>query len=756
MNLRFLSRSPLGACDTLGRRVRVVGRAVVDNQGSIMVGDDVVVDAGAAPVVLSAAPGATLVIGARTVLGFGVRLAARTRIQIGEGVRLAPHVTVADAPGEVNGRAGISIGDGATVGAGARITAGATIPAGAVIQAGAVVGEGEPARRSPAADAPQPGLAPASPSRANGAGPDHAAPAGREPVDASAPVTEPRHCRGVVLADFTADDLAVALQVSDGFPLEVACHVAPLGQVVQTLDALVRDGDARPDFAFVWTRPEEAIPAFRATLRGERVTADDLRADVAAFASALASRASAARFLFVATWATTPDQRGLGMRDLGEGGVAAALSRMNVSLADALAGVPNVFLLDAQRWLAVGGLAAVRPKLWFLGKIAYGPEVLAEAARDVRAALRGVLGMARKLLVLDLDDTLWGGIVGDVGYEQLRLGGHDGPGEAFVAFQHQLLALARRGVALAVVSKNEESVALDAMRRHPEMVVRPEHLAAYRINWRDKAQNIVEIARELNLGLQSVVFIDDNPVERGRVREALPEVHVPDWPADPMLYPLALNQLRGFDTPHVSQEDVERNAMFAVERQRVALRTEVASLDDWLGSLGLRVRFEPLSSANLLRATQLLNKTNQMNLRTRRLSDAELRAWAAQPGHECWAVHVADRFGDSGLTGLLGLRQDGAHMHVEDLVLSCRVMGRHVEETLVWAAVERARRAGAAELLLEPIPTAKNKPCRDYLAHLPLHAAASESPRYTWCTADAFPCPSHVAVDGIAVDGIGA
>jgi FkbH-like protein len=421
--------------------------------------------------------------------------------------------------------------------------------------------------------------------------------------------------------------------------------------------------------------------------------------------------------------------------------------RMNLRLAEALEALPNVFLLDAQRWLGAANDGGFDPKLWHAGKIAFTTNVLREAAADILAALRGVLGISRKLVVVDLDDTLWGGIVGDVGWENLRLGGHDPDGEAFVQFQKQLVALTKRGVALAVVSKNEESTALEAMRKHPEMIVRPEMLAAYRINWRDKAQNIVEIAQELNLGIQSVVFLDDNPIERGRVREALPEVYVPVWPADPTHYPRALEGLRCFDAPHVSAEDLERNAMYATERERTQLRGKVSSLDEWLATLELKVRFEPLGPQNIARAAQLLNKTNQLNLRTRRLSEAELLAWSREGGHESWAVHVSDRFGPAGLTGLLGLARRGEDVHLEDYVLSCRVMGRRVEETMVWAACVRASVLGGRQLLVRPIETAKNKPCRDFF--LRTEGLTPDAAGYARSLSGPFTKPALVDVDGI-------
>jgi FkbH-like protein len=356
--------------------------------------------------------------------------------------------------------------------------------------------------------------------------------------------------------------------------------------------------------------------------------------------------------------------------------------------------------------------------------------------------------MSRKLVVVDLDDTMWGGIVGDVGWENLRLGGHDPDGEAFVEFQKQLVALTKRGIALAVVSKNEETTALEAMRSHAEMVIRPPMLAAFRINWRDKAQNIVEIAQELNLGLQSVVFLDDNPIERGRVRETLPEVFVPEWPVDPTHYPRALESLRCFDTPHISSEDLERNAMYATERERNTLRTKVSSMEEWLATLDLKVRFERLGPSNIARAAQLLNKTNQMNLRTRRLSEAELLAWSQEQGHELWATYVSDRFGQAGLTGLLGLARAGTEVQMTDFVLSCRVMGRRVEETMVWAGKQRSGVLGGERLVIEPIATKKNKPCLDFFSRLEGLTRSADS--YVCPVSGADAPPTLVNIEGLS------
>jgi FkbH-like protein len=733
----------------VGDGVLVQGRPLVVNEGRIDIGDGVKLRSLGGPVRLVARPAGTIVVGNDVVMEAGAHVYAEKRVSIEAGVVIGPHAIISDRDeqgvlGDVIIESGARIGAGARIigpcriGRAAQVLAGAVVrsdvPASASVGTGALNGHGSASNGHAKTVVDSPRAVEVAVPRANGA------PATTK-VTPKAPT---RRVRAVIAADSTIGELAdhLASPGEDGLLIEP--EIAPFDQVVQTLVEL-RSRDPKVDVALVWTRPEQVSPSFRDLLAGGQADVERILGEVDAFASLLSQHADAARFVFVPSWVLPPWRRGMGLIELRGDRATNVLMRMNLRLTEAVAKLPNLFVLDAQRWLAVASDGAFEPKLWHAGKVAFSGEVLAEAAKDLQAAVRGLLGMSRKLVVVDLDDTMWGGIVGDVGWENLHLGGHDADGEAFVQFQRQLVALTKRGIALAVVSKNEESVALEAMRSHSEMVIRPAMLAAYRINWRDKAQNILEIAQELNLGIQSVVFLDDNPIERGRVREALPEVYVPDWPADPTQYPRALESLRCFDTPHVSTEDLERNTMYATERERTALRTQVTSLDEWLATLDLVVRFEPLGPANVARAAQLLNKTNQLNLRTRRMSERELSDWAKENGHEVWAVHVADRFGQAGLTGLLGLAREGDDVMLSDYVLSCRVMGRRVEEVMVWAAQVRAGQLGGRRLTITPIPTPKNKPCIDFFARL--GGQASES--YARSALEPGPAPSLVRLEGL-------
>ncbi len=310
--------------------------------------------------------------------------------------------------------------------------------------------------------------------------------------------------------------------------------------------------------------------------------------------------------------------------------------------------------------------------------------------------------------------SLWGGTVGETGWQGISLGGHDPAGEALVDFQRDLKALSRRGILLAIVSKNEESIAIEAIAKHPEMVLKMDDFAAWRINWRDKAENIVDLMAELNLGLDSAVFVDDSPVERARVREALPELFVPEWPLDKRLYPEALFSLDCFDRPSVTEEDRQRAQMCAVDRVRKESKIQLGNLEEWLATLKTTVRVEELNQANLPRAAQLLNKTNQMNLSTRRMSEADFHAWARAKDRRAWTFRVSDKFGDSGLTGILSVEIDDSRARIIDFLLSCRVIGRKIEEAMLYVAINWARSAGVQEVHANYSQTPKNKPCYDF------------------------------------------
>jgi len=554
------------------------------------------------------------------------------------------------------------------------------------------------------------------------------------------------HREALIVADFTAQGLAPFL--SDSQSPSLKATLAPFDQVVPVLlDETLQCWASRPDVAVVWTRPDSAIKAFGRVINHESVDMDGLLAEVDDFASCLRAASARVSALFVPTWTWPAYDRGLGVLNLRPGvGAAYALMRMNIRLAEAVATDTAIHLLDAGRWVAQAGKAAANPKLWHLGKIAFGPEVFRQAATDIKAALRGISGQARKLVVLDLDDTLWGGVVGDMGWEGLNLGGHNPIGESFTTFQRALKRLTNRGVVLAIVSKNTEEIALEAIDRHPEMVLRRDDFAGWRINWQDKAQNIASLVAELKLGLDSVVFIDDNPAERARVREGLPQVLVPEWPLDKLLYEQTLAELTCFDTVTLSTEDRTRTRTYVSERERQGVRQSAQSIEEYLALLGLRVEVEALDGSNVLRAVQLLNKTNQMNLATRRFTEAQYLEWAASKTNQVLVFRVRDRFDDYGLTGLASLSVNGTEGHVSDFLLSCRVMGRGVEQTMLYALAEEGRALGLSRLIATYCPTPRNSPCRAFFDDGSAFARSDDGLQYVWDFPNLYVAPAHVDV----------
>jgi FkbH-like protein len=518
-----------------------------------------------------------------------------------------------------------------------------------------------------------------------------------------------RHLR--LVSDFNASILARYLEnISNDGKITVAA--APYDQVYKTLSH--NPGDTVWG-SIVWTLVERVIPTFSQAIHFQEVDHARCMEEVDAFADGLISFANHQQHNFVVSWLLPPGYRGYGMLEWRPGlGLANLIAKMNLHLAERLAPLSNTYLLDASRWVS-GVSKALSPKMWYAAKVPYANQVFELAAHDLFAALRAVSGKSRRLIILDLDDTLWGGVVGETGWEGIRLGGHDHVGEAYRDFQNALLALCNRGIQLAIVSKNDESVAFEAINQHPEMLLRKQHFAGWRINWQDKVANIEALAQELNVGFSSIVLIDDNPAERERVSRSLPDLLVPEWPADPTAYVNALRAMDCFDTASLTLEDRRRTVMYVAERERRDVKAQFESYDTWLRHLGTTLRVDTVNPSNTERVVQLFNKTNQLNLSTRRLTASEVADWAATPQHSLLAVSASDRFGDMGLVAVLGVEVVGSRGRLVDFILSCRIMGRRVEETMIHLAISEVARLGGIDLQAHYLPTSRNRPTLDVL-----------------------------------------
>jgi FkbH-like protein len=528
-------------------------------------------------------------------------------------------------------------------------------------------------------------------------------------------------CKVLLAGDTTLDPLARLLERSPDAP-QLQTSAAPYGQVFQILlDANHPAWAFEPDFLVVWTAPQITLPSLAKLLRFEfespATAFDAALREVEQFADAVVCGAKRVGMALVPTWILPTHERWIQTLTWRQGtGLANLLAKANLILAEKFVAQSNIVLLDAGYWQASLGRPAYDPRMYAVAKILYSQPLFEKASAEMKAVLRGGLGQAKKVVVCDLDNTLWGGVVGDDGPQNLKLGAPDPVGECFSAFQKALQGLRSRGILLAISSKNEEKFALAVIEEHPAMVLRKKDFVAWRINWNDKAKNIAELAEELNLGLDSFVFLDDSPQERDQVRQLLPEVFTPDLPKSPSEFAPFLSSLNCFETANLGAEDFERTNMYQAERGRKEALEVSSDIESWLQSLQTEVRAAPLRQDSLARAAQLLNKTNQFNLSLRRLDEKTFWDWASQPGNAAYTFHVSDRFGDFGLTGVASFSLTGGEARIVDFVMSCRVMGKKVEEALLGFTLSRAQAAGAARIVAPPVDGPRNGPAKTFFA----------------------------------------
>jgi FkbH-like protein len=370
---------------------------------------------------------------------------------------------------------------------------------------------------------------------------------------------------------------------------------------------------------------------------------------------------------------------------------------------------------------------------WFSYKILTTPEGSLAIARSLAAIIGVLLGKVKKCLVLDLDNTLWGGIIGDDGPDRIQIGKETAVAEAYTAFQQYCLSLRERGVLLAVCSKNNEEIA-KAGFAHPDSVLKLEHFSAFRANWEPKHENIKAIAEELNLGLDSFVFVDDNPAERAIVAAQLPAVTVPDVGSEVALYPLVIQSGRYFETVSLSKEDLVRADAYAANTARTLQQAKFANYGEYLDSLGMTAEIEPLQPVYLERATQLIGKSNQFNLTTRRYTFAEIEQISLNPGYIALYGKLTDIFGDNGLVSVVIGRLDGEDMHLDLWIMSCRVLKRDMELAMLDSLAERAQWAGAKRMVGYYSRTSKNGMVEDHYTKLgfELVSTAEDGSASTW------------------------
>ena len=388
-------------------------------------------------------------------------------------------------------------------------------------------------------------------------------------------------------------------------------------------------------------------------------------------------------------------------------GRANLLRRFNLDLPATMPPGSTVFDLDYLSSL-YGKHKWYDHRFWFHSKHAFSLDACGFAAFHAARLVGSIKGKAKKCIVLDLDNTLWGGVIGDDGLEGIRLG-TGAEAEAFVAFQHYLKALSNRGILLAVCSKNEEANAKEPFLQHPEMVLTLDDISVFKANWDNKPDNIREIAGILNIGLDSLVFVDDNPAEREHVRSALPMVTVPELPEDPAEYIPAIDKLRLFEAVSFSEEDKVRGRMYKDNVVRKTFQKQFSDLSEYLKGLDMEATVGAPDSFHLPRMAQLINKSNQFHLTGTRYSESEILALHEDADHLIRYFKLKDKFGDNGLISVLILKRDEDVIAIDTWVMSCRVLSRGMEEFICREILSIARDHGCRCIVGRYVPSKKNK-----------------------------------------------
>ena len=376
---------------------------------------------------------------------------------------------------------------------------------------------------------------------------------------------------------------------------------------------------------------------------------------------------------------------------------------------------PLVFICDFNEFvMKFGEYNVFNYQDYFFGDIKISIDYIPKFADELLRYVNAVMGITKKCIVLDLDNTLWGGVIGEDGFDNIKLG-DDAVGRSFVEFQKRLLALNQRGIILAINSKNNFEDAMEVIKEHPSMILREDNFACMKINWDDKVTNLQEISKELNIGLDSMVFFDDDLINQEFVKTSLPEVLVVELQNDSSQFAQIITEMKEFDVLKITEEDVKRNEMYLVQKKRTELKNKIVDFDEFLKQMNIEVNIKKADSFTIPRISQLTLKTNQFNLTTKRYQQEEISSFSSDKDRIVECVQVSDKFGDNGITGVYIIeKKDSKEWIIDTFLLSCRIMGRKVEEAMLYQIIEKAKGVGIKRIKGKFIPTKKNKPAENF------------------------------------------
>jgi FkbH-like protein len=390
-------------------------------------------------------------------------------------------------------------------------------------------------------------------------------------------------------------------------------------------------------------------------------------------------------------------------------GLKRMINMLNIKLEDFTAATDYAYVFDYNGFCShIGHIKAEDSKMAYLTKSVLSYPATKLLAREYMRYILPFMSLNRKCLVLDLDNTLWGGVVGEDGISGVNLD-LSGPGRCYYDFQEEILNLYDKGILLALNSKNNQEDALEIIEQHPHMLLRKRYFSCLRINWQEKAANLKEIADELNIGLDSLVFFDDNPVERDYIKKALPQVMVVDVPEDPGRYRDALKNIPEFERLDMTDEDRKRNEMVGQNRKRFQNQQSFQSLEEYLADLEIEITVSKADNFNIPRISQLTQKTNQFNMTTKRYQVSDIKRMLDAGDHLVYCCSVSDKFGDNGITGCCIVKLEGPAAVIDTFILSCRVLGRNVEYAFLAVVIRQLKEMNMEKIIAEYLPTDKNK-----------------------------------------------
>ena len=375
----------------------------------------------------------------------------------------------------------------------------------------------------------------------------------------------------------------------------------------------------------------------------------------------------------------------------------------------------SIYVFDFNQFVSNYGEKNIfNERQFHIGDIQIAFNYIPYLAYELMSYVKPMFSINRKCIILDLDNTLWGGVIGEDGFDGIELSQLSN-GKSFVEFQKYLLSLWQQGIILAINSKNNFDDAMKVIRDHPEMILREKHFGSIQINWNDKAQNMQKISEELNIGLDSFVFFDDDRINQERIKSEFPEILTINLESDPSTYVEKLKDLNDFNVLQRTDEDTKRGEMYSQQRQRKQFENTVSDLGEFLKQLEIKVKVKKSNEFSIPRISQLTLKTNQFNLTTRRYQEEEIRKFSNDENFVVGCVNVLDKFGDNGITGAYIVKKNGATWILDTFLLSCRIMGRGVEDAMLSHILEDAKNNGAEEFKAEFISTSKNKPAENFL-----------------------------------------